>query len=720
MQTELKPDINLIVIAGNVEVEGHQLVSRKFLQIINHVLTQSELMVEAFQLDPECIRKIRLLPNFDDLGEEYEGKYGFFKASTKEIGINLRDNFTESVDCVKEADGAEFLSLRAHLWYQMLTTMFHEFAHAVLFAIDPEVAEKAREEVEESISEDAVEEMAAFIMDYEAEPPAWADEPFFGTLFMDFMINEIRDNAEAWALAQKDIHEYNERNNTRVIWKDGDTAVNKFRHWFKVSNEYTDWDDSIDELAELVFSLSVPTVDNVITDDTVMKPGDEVVEAIREALIDEIIEAPAVKWEESPFVPETAVIGPNDEQLMAEEMERKATKYDESPFHEGDPGAKDREALVGGEMVKKAEETVLPPAPVKATSINEYVQELADKEIARVANESDEAHLSAQYEWTEPDDVEYTQDELEHMGSEDVEDSHFDDYGDGESHLYDEEVLPSFPSPTPASIAAARSATAPKTEHFTGHGTGQYAEPETKTVLPPAPGTEAPTFAPKPGPAPPTGVAPTAPPTQQTMWPQDVPPAQAPAPQPAAEAPVYTNQALRTDLPNHNFTGEQMKVMCEEVFKRCVNHIFTKCGWAPGQNPSFVAELRGAIMEPISMSGIPDIDKFLIGLDITDPATGQYIVNSPYTAHAGMIKGKITKNQGLPSYTLYFNYNGMEIKRFIAPQNQWKVNKANTGYSAPAISAQNGAQIAWVMDGADDSSNKWRCKFENGVVQWFV
>jgi hypothetical protein len=160
--------------------------------------------------------------------------------------------------------------------------------------------------------------------------------------------------------------------------------------------------------------------------------------------------------------------------------------------------------------------------------------------------------------------------------------------------------------------------------------------------------------------------------------------------------------------------------MCEEVFKRCVNHIFTKCGWAPGQNPSFVAELRGAILEPISMSGIPDIDKFLIGIDITDPATGQYIVNSPYTAHAGMIKGKVTKNQGLPSYTLYFNYNGMEIKRFIAPQNQWKVNKAGTGYSAPAISAQNGAQIAWVMDGADDSSKKWRCKFENGVLQWFV
>jgi hypothetical protein len=326
------------------------------------------------------------------------------------------------------------------------------------------------------------------------------------------------------------------------------------------------------------------------------------------------------------------------------------------------------------------------------------------------------------FEWTEPDDViqdqkaiegmtdedfALTADEMDHMGSEDVEESNFDEYS--ETPVYEEMELPVFPTADQVVTPA------PKTEHFTGAGTGRYVAPE---KLPTE--TEAPTFVPKAGPAPPTGVAPTAAPTQQTMWPQNIPPAQAPAPQPAAEAPVYNNQPLRTDLPNHNFTGEQMKTMCEEVFKRCVNHIFTKCGWAPGQNPSFVAELRGAILEPISMSGIPDIDKFLIGIDITDPATGQYIVNSPYTAHAGMIKGKVTKNQGLPSYTLYFNYNGMEIKRFIAPQNQWKVNKAGTGYSAPAISAQNGAQIAWVMDGADDSSKKWRCKFENGVLQWFV
>ena len=706
MQTELKPDINLIVIAGNVEVEGHQLVSRKFLQIINHVLTETELMTEAFQLDPECIRKIRLLPNFDDLGEEYENKYGFFKASTKEIGINLKGNFAESVDAVKEGEGAEFLSLRAHLWYQMLTTMFHEFAHAVLFAIDPDIAEKAREEVEDSIAEDALEEMAAFVMNYDSEPPAWANEPFFGILFMDFMINEVRDNAEAWALAQKDIHEYNERNNTRIVWKEDDTAVQTFRRWFKVSNEYTDWDESYSDLVELKFSMPVPPVENIITDDTLMKPSDEIVEALHEALKDDIIEETAV---------DTITL---DTVFVHEEA---------SPFNEGDAGAADREALVGGEMVKKAEETVLPPmptAPVKATSINNYIQELADKAILEATSDEDIVEM---FEWTEPDDVvqdreaikgmkeedfALTPDEMDHMGSEDVEESNFDDYGDGESHLYDEEVLPEFPTP------------GPKTEHFTGAGTGQYAPP-TETVLPPAPEklpteTEAPTFAPNPGPAPPTGATPLPESTQQTMWPSDIPPPQAPAPQPAAEAPVYNNQALRTGLPNHNFTGEQMKVMCEEVFKRCVNHIFTKCGWTPGMNPSFVAELRGAIMEPISMSGIPDIDKFLIGLDITDPATGQYIVNSPYTAHGGMIKGKITKNQGLPSYTLYFNYNGMEIKRFIAPQNQWKVNKAGTGYSAPAVSAQRGAQIAWVMDGADDSSQKWRCKFENGVLQWFV
>ncbi|MCK4715011.1 MAG: hypothetical protein KAT35_05510 [Candidatus Aenigmarchaeota archaeon] len=668
MQPELKPDINLIVIAGNVEVEGHQLVSKKFLQIINHVLTETELMTEAFQLDPECIRKISLLPNFDDLGKEYEGKFGFFKASTKEVAINLKGCFTESVECVKEADGAELLSLRAHLWYQVLTTMFHEFSHAVLFAIEPEIAEKNREEVEDSIAEDALEEMASFIMAYESEPPAWANEPFFGILFMDFMINEVRDNAEAWALAQKDIHEYNERNNTRIVWKDGDTAVNKFRRWFKVSNEYTDWDDSYDELVELKFSLPVPTVDNVITDDTLVKPGNEVVEALHEALKDDVI-----PWEESPFVPET--VNMSDLEGTIELPASELPSVDESD-----------EAHINA-MYEWTE-------PDDVVQDNKAVEGTKDEDYALEPDPAGETPVLTKEELILDPDVQLTQDEMDHMGSEDVEDSHFDD--DDENHLHDEVELPVFPTP------------APKTEHFTGHGTGQYAGPETKpapateTVLPPAPGAETPTFAPT-SPAPTAGVAPPL-----------------ASPQLGAEAPVYNNQALRTGLPNHNFTGEQMKTMCEEVFKRCVNHIFTKCGWAPGQNPSFVAEMRGSIMEPISMSGIPNIDKFLIGLDITDPATGQYIVNSPYTAHAGMIKGKVTKNQGLPSYTLYFNYNGMEIKRFIAPQNQWKVNKAGTGYSAPAVSAQNGAQIVWIMDGADDSSKKWRCKFENGVLQWFV
>lgn len=125
-------------------------------------------------------------------------------------------------------------------------------------------------------------------------------------------------------------------------------------------------------------------------------------------------------------------------------------------------------------------------------------------------------------------------------------------------------------------------------------------------------------------------------------------------------------------------------------------------------------------MEPISLSGIPDIEKFLIGLDIIDPVHGTYVINSPANAHGGMIKGKVTQKQHLPSYTLYFNYNGIEIKRFISPQNQWKMNKSGTDYSEPAKSAQIGAQIAWVMDGDDNATKKWRAKIENGVIQWLV
>jgi hypothetical protein len=194
----------------------------------------------------------------------------------------------------------------------------------------------------------------------------------------------------------------------------------------------------------------------------------------------------------------------------------------------------------------------------------------------------------------------------------------------------------------------------------------------------------------------------------------------APMPPAMGVQPQFSSGAkrpMRTNLPNHNLTAEQIRACVGEIFIRCYQHIFSKCGWSPGHNPSFAPELRNAVQEPISVVGVPCVDQVLIGMDSIDPLTGNFIWCVP--AVNGMIRGKITKNLGMPSYTLYFNFNGIEAKRLIMPQNQWKVK--GQGYSAPASRAQQSAMIIWLMDGDDSAvGQKWRAKIENGVLEWLI
>lgn len=700
-----------IVIAGKVEVEGHQLVSKKLLEVTNHILTENHMLKDSFELKPGCINKIRFLADFTELGEENEGKLGMFKAEGAEIFINLQGHFDWARDCVKEDNNLAHLCIRAHLWFQMLKTLWHEIMHAISYAIDPEeTTGEDREVLEEIISEQSMDELSTFVRDIECEPVSMADEPFFGIRFMEFVIKEVKDNAEDWALAQNSIHQYNERNNMLVIWKDGDTIVKSFRQWFKVAYGHHTWDDDpVEKLAELKFSLATPT--------TVA------------------LEAPV-----------------SDEQQMEEEMERKATKYDESPlhtgdedilaevdaspFHEGDTGAKDREALVGGEMAKKtADEDVL-----KELVIEEEAQKELDILAASIPDEhqmgydlpekEDDLAIPDDQVETVPEEAEAKREAIAETHTKEVMDVIHAAFPEASKKLADaaaDEVT--VKSPVDTESVAFQNSEEEDPGDFDADDTtaaqpGLDAFPSPELDQPAAPPAAVATGTPLPT-VPPATPEPTFAPTHQhtgmgtgTTGPESAPPAGV-APQPTSPQSGYQGQKLRTGLPNHNFTGEQMRNMCEQVFLRCVNHLFAKCGWTPGGNPPFVPELRGAVMEPISMSGIPGIENFLIGMDIIDATSGAYVINSPATSHNGMVKGKVTQKAHLPSYTLYFNYNGIEIKRFICPQNQWKTNAQ--GYSAPAQRAQQGAQIAWIMDGDDSvAGNKWRAKVENGVIEWLV
>jgi len=181
--------------------------------------------------------------------------------------------------------------------------------------------------------------------------------------------------------------------------------------------------------------------------------------------------------------------------------------------------------------------------------------------------------------------------------------------------------------------------------------------------------------------------------------------------------PQYQQAPMATNLPNYNLSAEQIRECVGQIFMRCYDHIFAKCGFQPGQNPQFAPELRNAVAEPLSVIGIPCVEQILVAMDCTDQM-GRYAKHAP--AVNGMIRGKVTKTNALPSYTLYLNFNGYEVKRLIVPQNMWKVSRQG-GYSGPAQRAQQGAAITWLIDGDDSTpGKKWKAKIENGNLEWLI
>ena len=136
-------------------------------------------------------------------------------------------------------------------------------------------------------------------------------------------------------------------------------------------------------------------------------------------------------------------------------------------------------------------------------------------------------------------------------------------------------------------------------------------------------------------------------------------------------------------------------------------HIFTKCGFMPGQDLGFTNV--SAIFEPIRISHIANIDKILVAIDTMHPA-GQFLkhvdVWHPVDGEirqAGSITGLAHKDGHLPAYRIYLNINGQEVERSFLPQNPTKVHPPghqNAGQpKAWSILAMNGNALAMLSDG---------------------
>ena len=568
----------------DVKVRGHQYISKKLFEVVTHIL------VDQGVEELKCINEIEFST------EEPSGKFGTFNIETLNITINLQKNFDFAVEMVKD-ERSSTLSLRSHLWYNLLTTVIHEILHGMAYKIDPEkMIKDKRDIVEEEIQKETTVYLEELIRDYEVEPAAMADEPYFGGLYMEFYVKNIKENAEQWAINQAIVHD------EEVIWKDGDCVCDTFRQWYRISYDLEkdkSWDREV---------KPPETVEVVI---------EEAKAVIAEATVD--AQLPVIVIGDTPDVVELTAKAKANVEAVVEPV----------ALPEGiDP---EMMALMDVEEVAEVNmEEAFTPAAVQTPLAENVViaQTAAATPPLTVADPSlPEKHLACK-------------------------------------------------------TCSATLSEGAKFCSICGTSTETTAMPNL------------------------TGPAPQTPVVQQPVY---------------TQAPQFSQGAkrpMRHDLPNYNHTAEQIRACVGAVFNRCYQHIFSKCGFMPSQNPSYAPEIRNAVMEPISVVGIPFIEQILIGMDSLDPLNGTFTWCVPPVN--GMVRGKITKNLGLPSYTLYFNFNGHEAKRLLMPQNQWKVG-GNGTYSAPAQRSQQGAAIIWMMDGDDNApGQKWRAKIENGALEWLI
>ena len=161
----------------------------------------------------------------------------------------------------------------------------------------------------------------------------------------------------------------------------------------------------------------------------------------------------------------------------------------------------------------------------------------------------------------------------------------------------------------------------------------------------------------------------------------------------AATATPPAKETPTTYAPNTIAPEVQAAVM-QSVWKLLYHHVFTKCGWQ--QNPQtgrFMFTNAGAVLEGVNIQSILTqygADNFIMEYDTLD-AEGKYAAEMCQ----GMIRGRTTSKQGLPSYSLYLNINGQRIKRSFIPQNPEKMT--NNAYTKSADEAAGGHMIVWVF-----------------------
>lgn len=168
-------------------------------------------------------------------------------------------------------------------------------------------------------------------------------------------------------------------------------------------------------------------------------------------------------------------------------------------------------------------------------------------------------------------------------------------------------------------------------------------------------------------------------------------------PSPVGYQPQTNGHTPNSNMPDHGFTGQQVREITFGVYNRIVAHIWNRCG-KPTVFPTAdtqgygtnIINVCNCFREPIELS--PEEKLVVVGFDHLNPDTGRWETNIP-TANG--LFGFVGKNAQIPIYKIHINSGqGIETLRLIMPQNPNNSSKS-------ADEARRGVHIVFVMDGAD-------------------
>lgn len=219
-----------------IEVHGAHLISPKLFDITAMLFTAGEYF-GGYHIAKVIFTDDVIAPT----AEKPEGRYASYTEEDKSVLIGLRKHFLAACRNIQAEDdvNAKYLALRAGLWFDLLTSMLHEGFHAVVWDTAREHCIAAQtdmvrlQEIEDDCTHNASLLLMDLFRDFDIEPPTIAEEPYFGTRFMEFFVQQIQNGQADWAVRQEIMVE------SDIIYYDDEDkdGIRTMRNWLRLTKE---------------------------------------------------------------------------------------------------------------------------------------------------------------------------------------------------------------------------------------------------------------------------------------------------------------------------------------------------------------------------------------------------------------------------------------------------------------------------------------------------